>query len=86
MTRTSGWAAALSFSFIITALIAFYQGYPVDATILALYSASGFFFILSPHRTKYDRWTSFKVISYLIFICALTVSMFKYIFMPAGQA
>jgi hypothetical protein len=86
MKRTSGWAAALSFSFLVTALIAFYYGYFVDATFLGLYSASGIFFILSPHRSKNDRWTSFKIISYLMFICALAVSMFKYIFLEAGTA
>jgi hypothetical protein len=84
MKRTSGWAKALSLSFFITALIAFFYGYPVDATILGFYSASGIFFLLSPHRAKQDRWTSFKLISYLMFLCGLAVSMFKYIFLPAS--
>jgi hypothetical protein len=84
MKRTSEWAVALSFSFLVTALIAFYHGYFVDATFLGLYSASGLFFVLSPHRTKNARWNSFKVISYLMFICGLAVSMFKYIFLQGS--
>lgn len=86
MKRTSGWAATLAISFLLTALIAFFYGYTVDATILALYSASGIFFVLSPRRASNDRWTSFMILSYLLFLCGLAVSMFKYIFIPVGQA
>jgi hypothetical protein len=84
MKRTSEWVSALSLCFLITAIIAFYNAYFVDATILGLYSSSGIFFILSPARTKDSRWNNFKLISYLMFICGLAVSMFKYIFMEPG--
>jgi hypothetical protein len=86
MKRTSERAAALSFSFLVTALVAFRYGYFIDATILSLYSASGIFFIMSPRQRKYAPWTSFKLISYLMFTSALAVSMFKYFFLPANTA
>ena len=36
---------------------------------------------MSPRRTKNPRWSNLKIISYLMFICALAVSLFKYIFL-----
>jgi hypothetical protein len=84
MKRTSEWAGALSLCFMVTALVAFYNKYFVDATMLGLYSASGIFFLMSPQRTKDYRWNSFKLISYLMFICGIAVSLFKYIFMEAS--
>jgi hypothetical protein len=36
---------------------------------------------MSPRRTKNPRWGNLKIISYLMFICALAVSLFKYIFL-----
>jgi hypothetical protein len=86
MKRTSQWAGTLCFSFLFTSLIAFYRGYYVDATMLSLYAGSGIFFILSPRRAKnYQkkdyRWNTFKIISYLMFICALAVALFKYMFL-----
>ena len=81
MRRTSEWALALSLSFLVTALIAFLNSFAVDATILALYGSSGIFFVMSPRRTKNPRWSYLKIISYLMFICALAVSLFKYIFL-----
>jgi hypothetical protein len=85
MRRTSEWVLTLCLTFFVTALIAFTHGYFVDATILALYGTSGIFFIMSPQRTKDYRWNSFKLISYLMFICGIAVSVFKYIFLETGQ-
>jgi hypothetical protein len=84
MKRTTQWAGTLCLSFLITSLIAFYRGYHVDATMLSLYAASGIFFIVSPRRTKDYRWNPFKIISYLMFICALVVAIFKYIFLETS--
>ena len=81
MKRTSEWVLALSLSFLVVALIAFLNSFVVDATILALYGSSGIFFVMSPRRTKNPRWSNLKIISYLMFICALAVSLFKYIFL-----
>lgn len=85
MKRTSDWALAFSICLLATALTAFLNRYFVDATFLGLYGTSGVFFTLAPHRTKNHRWNTYKLISYLLFICAAAVSMFKYLFLEAGQ-
>lgn len=85
MKRTSDWALTFSISLLATALIAFLNSYFVDATFLGLYGTSGVFFILAPHRTKNNRWNSYKLISYLMFICGAAVSLFKYLFQDPGQ-
>jgi hypothetical protein len=84
MKRTSEWVLALSLSFLVVALIAFLNSFFVDATILALYGGSGLFFILSPHRIKNARWNTFKIVSYLMFICGTAVSLFKYLSLEAN--
>lgn len=84
MKRTSEWVLSLSLTFFATALLAFTRSYFVDATILSLYATSGIFFIISPQRTKNYRWNSFKLLSYLMFICGIAVSLFKYFFLETS--
>jgi hypothetical protein len=85
MKRSSDWALTFSICLLGTALVAFLNSFFVDATFLGLYGSSGVFFTLAPHRTKNIRWNTYKLISYLLFICAVAVSMFKYLFLEASQ-
>lgn len=85
MKRTSTWALTFSICLLANGLIAFLNSYFVDATFLGLYGTSGVFFLLAPKRTKNNRWNSYKLISYLMFICGAAVSLFKYIFLDPSQ-